>query len=248
MTQGISEKDDHGLSLILTTEPSLWNLSLVDSSNWLWQNLHACMRECSGGASYCKNRIIDKSNGNTYPLLTVVQYTIPNSMASTIVVQSSWKKYWPVHAQGISESILKLFASSQCSGPIKICGIEHIKHTEPSLSSRIPVFLNQKLPTRSAGRMPQGITSIRSLCRASWIFLLWSDDDSWCKIWLIGVHSWAHVHSPGICTPSWQLHESKVHLTHCWSKCLAKEFWTETWGNPVGYHRQAHFWYFLRTA
>ena len=169
-------------------------------------------------------------------------------MASTIVVQSNGKKSWPVHTEGIAESISKLFVCSQCRRPIKICGMEHFKHTEPCLSSRIPVFLNQKLPTRSAGMIPRGIISIRTLCMASRMSPHWSDDDSWCKIRLISGRSLAHVRLPGSCTPSWQLHKSRLHSNVCCTKCPAKEFWTETWGKPVGYHCQTHSWYFLQTA
>ena len=200
------------------------------------------MRECSGMPN-CKilSRTIGKSNGNTYLLWTVDQYTIPNSMASTIVVQSRWTKSWPGHTKASSESILKLSGSSQWCFEIKTCGIEHSKHTEPSLLSTMPVFLNQKLPTRSAGMIPRGIISIRTLCMASQISPLGSDDESfWCKMWLINGHGLAHVHLLGSRTPTWQLQESILYLNNRWRKCPAKEFWTETWGNPVGYHGQTH--------
>lgn len=115
----------------------------------------------------------------------MAQYTFLNSQASTTVVQNSPKKSWAVHTERTSKTPSKSY--SQTFKPIvEILWLEQFKHWESPLASRMPVFLNPKLSTRNAGRMPWGTISIKTLCNAFRMLPLCSDNDSWFRSGLIG--------------------------------------------------------------
>ena len=143
----------------------------------LWHNLPTSMREIWTGSvwlmtSKCQIQI------HTYRIDN--SRAISSSLDSTTLVERAWQKFWPVNIGRISDTSSKPPLSDSVSGTSRG------RHPRQYWFSKIPGSLAREICWSSAGRIPQGRISVKTLHIASQILPGSSDDDSWIVLQLIG--------------------------------------------------------------